>query len=225
MASRILLIGTERWAATLRRNYELSHAASGKRARADTGRQLDLVIVDAASMYISGERICRDMRARFPDASMLLISDSAQAEADLILSADLTSRRLMGAVKRLLSADRQAIIRCGPFVLNRISRILFAHGRHVPLNPKLAALIELFLSHPNETLPRASIMQEVWQTHYLGDTRTLNVHIRRARKLLEKDPQQPVYLKTVRGQGYRLEIDSQSKSGPTAPASNERDMS
>ena len=79
-------------------------------------------------------------------------------------------------------------------------------GRRIPLNPKLAGLLELLMSKPNQTLPRTQIMQEVWSTTYLGDVRTLYVHIRRARDVLEPDRKNPVYLKTVRGQGYRLEI-------------------
>lgn len=172
-------------------------------------------------MYISGERICRDMRARFPGASLLLISSLAGAvDADLVLSAGLTSRRLRGAATRLLSADSGDSICCGPFVLNRTTRILRAHGKRAQLSPKLAGLIALLMSHPNQTLPRATIMQEVWKTQYLGDTRTLNVHIRRARQFLETDPQNPVYLKTVRGQGYRLEIKRKAENRRTAPVSN-----
>lgn len=161
-------------------------------------------------MYISGERISRDMKARFPDAAQILISGARQADgaarADIILNADATARQLHGAVSRLLSADPKDSICCGPFRLNRTTRILHAHGRPIPLNPKLADLIELLMSCPNQTLPRARIMQEVWNTAYLGDTRTLYVHIRRAREIMEGDPANPVYLKTVRGQGYRLEI-------------------
>lgn len=210
MASRLLLIGTARWAATLRRNYQVDHVASGIKARAFAGRQFSLVVVDAASMYISGERICRDMRARFPDAALVLISKAPHAEdghADhIIQSAGLTARQLNRALSRILSAETLDAIHCGPFTLNRTTRTLLAHGRRAQLNPKLAGLIELLMSRPNETLPRASIMQAVWKTEYLGDTRTLNVHIRHARQVMETDPQNPVYLKTVRGQGYRLEI-------------------
>lgn len=210
MSDRILLIGTARWAATLRRHAKVAQARSGKGARTFDGQRFGLIVVDAASMYISGERISRDMKARFPDAMQILISGSLQAdsktEADVILDADVTARQLNGAVSRLLSADPQDSIRCGPFRLNRTTRILHSHGRPIPLNPKLAGLIGLLMSCPNQTLPRAQIMQEVWNTAYLGDTRTLYVHIRRAREILERDPENPVYLKTARGQGYRLEI-------------------
>lgn len=210
MRDQILLIGTARWAATLRRHAEVAQAQSGKGADAFGGQRFSLIVIDAASMYISGERISRDMKPRFPDATQILISGSLQSasktEADVVLDADVTARQLNGVVSRLLSADRQDTICCGPFRLNRTTRILHTHGRPIPLNPKLAGLIGLLLSRPNQTLPRAQIMQAVWKTAYLGDTRTLYVHIRRAREVLERDPENPVYLKTVRGKGYRLEI-------------------
>lgn len=210
MASRILLIGTARWLATLRRNYDVAWARSGIQARMYAGQRFSLIIVDAASMYISGERICRDMKRRFPEPTLMLISPSAQADraadADIVLGAPLTARTLTAAVSRLLAADPNDVISCGPFTLNRTTRILQAHGKSAPLNPKLTGLIELFMSRPNETLPRGDIMRRVWKTAFLDDTRTLNVHIRHARKLLETNPQEPVYLKTVRGTGYRLEI-------------------
>ena len=171
-------------------------------------------------MYISGERICRDMKRRFPESTLMLISTSAQADsaadADIVLNAPLTARALTAAVSRLL-AEPHEVIRCGPFTLNRTARILQAHGRHAPLSPKLAGLIELFMSRPNETLTRADIMRQVWKTAYLDDTRTLNVHIRQARKLLETNPKKPAYLKTVRGIGYRLEVvPEKTKSPPLA---------
>ncbi len=210
MADRILLIGTARRAASLRRQAEVAQAQSGKGARAFDGQRFNLIVIDAASMYISGERISRDLKARFPESAQILISGALQAEgaieADLILDADVTARQLTGAVARLLSADPQDAICCGPFRLHRTTRILHSRGRPIPLNPKLAGLMVLLMSRPNQTLSCAHIMREVWKTAYLGDTRTLYVHIRRAREVLETDPENPVYLKTVRGQGYRLEI-------------------
>ena len=216
MAKRILLIGTARWAAALQRQAELARAPSGLRAKAFIEQTFDLIVVDAASMYISGERVCRDLKARFPRTALILLRKPGNAEdassADLILSDPVTARQLSAAVSRLLSADPRDIIRCGPFELNRTTRTLLAHGARSQLSPKLAGLIELFMLHPNETLPRVDIMRRVWKTAYLGDTRTLTVHIRHARALLELAPKRPRYLKTLRGLGYRLEIDAQEET-------------
>ena len=176
-------------------------------------------------MYTTGERICSDLKARFPMSMMIHIRPdqpaSAEQAADIVLGSPLTARHLTGVVSRLLNNDPLDTVSCGPFIMNRTTRILQAHGRQVQLNPKLAALIELFLLHPNEILPRAKIMQRVWKTNYLGDTRTLNVHIRHARRVLEENPQDPKHLKTIRGTGYRLEVSAEkAKSRQLLPDSD-----
>ena len=127
--------------------------------------------------------------------------------ADVTLYPPLSTRKLIGVVSRILQENPMDTIRCGPFLLNRTTRILQTRRQEVQLNPKLAELIELFMTHPNQVLERETIMQQVWNTDYMGDTGTLNVHIRYARNALEDNKQKPVYLKTVRGVGYRLDVD------------------
>jgi DNA-binding winged helix-turn-helix (wHTH) protein len=72
-------------------------------------------------------------------------------------------------------------------------------------------LMGLFLQHPDQTLERKHIMQQVWETDYLEDTRTLDVHIRWLRKVVEPNPRKPKYLVTVRGIGYRFEIPDEDE--------------
>ncbi len=83
-------------------------------------------------------------------------------------------------------------------------RTLVAHGNETQLTPKQALLVETFLRHPRETLARKRLMEAVWDTEYMGDTRTLDVHIRWIRKAMEVGGN-PRYLMTVRGVGYRLD--------------------
>jgi DNA-binding response OmpR family regulator len=68
--------------------------------------------------------------------------------------------------------------------------------------------MEVFMQHPDETLDRKTLMTQVWETDYMGDTRTLDVHVRWIRKAIETDPGKPRYLKTVRGIGYCLDLSS-----------------
>ncbi|MCA9909541.1 MAG: winged helix-turn-helix domain-containing protein, partial [Anaerolineae bacterium] len=82
------------------------------------------------------------------------------------------------------------------------------------LTPKLSQLVEIFLRHPGQTLDRKLLMAQVWDTDYLGDTRTLDVHIRWFRRAVEDNPSKPLYLKTVRGIGYRLELPDMDDSAP-----------
>ncbi len=162
-------------------------------------------------MRTTGERICRAVRLHYPNCPMIHIQPERDLNlakvADVTLSPPFSTRKLIGVVSRILQEGLMDTICCGPFVLNRTTRILQAHRQEVQLQPKLAELIELFMTHPNQVLARETIMQQVWNTNYMGDTRTLNVHIRYARNVLEEDNQKPVYLKTLRGVGYRFEVD------------------
>lgn len=223
MSDRILLIGAASWQAALRRNWEVITAPSGKRAQLYADQyQFSLIIVDAVSMRITGERVCRAVKSQYPHCPLIHIRPSHSANpskvADATLSPPLSSRKLIGVVSRMLQEDLTDTLRCGPFLLNRSTRILQTPRQEVQLNPKLAELIALFMAHPNQVLERQTIMRKVWNTNYMGDTRTLNVHIYYARNALEDDRQKPVYLKTARGVGYWLDIPpaSQSKCGPAA---------
>lgn len=213
VAERILLIGASRRAAVLGRSWELVVAASGKRAKALVDeRGFDLIIVDALAMRLPGGRICRDIRRYYPDCPLIHICTKSAAKtsdaADVILSPPFSKRRLMAVVARVLQQEGMDVLECGPFTINRTIGVLQAHGKETRLSPKVADLIALFMTHPNQVLRREAIMRQVWKTSYLGDTRTLDVHIYYARDALEEDRRSPVYIKTLRGVGYRLEIDT-----------------
>ncbi len=98
--------------------------------------------------------------------------------------------------------------------MNRARRLLVVDGQETELTPKQALLIEMFFTNPGVTLDRRTLMEKVWQTDYLGDTRTLDVHVRWVRQMLEDDPSKPQYLQTVRGVGYRLEVETHSMGLP-----------
>jgi len=72
------------------------------------------------------------------------------------------------------------------------------------LTPKQCRLLEVFMNNPKKVLSRKFLMREGWETDYMGDTRTLDVHIRWLREKIEDDPSHPLYLQTVRGVGYRF---------------------
>ncbi len=207
----ILLVGKPQRSISLQRHWDVVVAPSGKRAiqYADT-HTFDLIIVDAVSMRTSGERICRLIKSQFTDCDMIHIHPKSTNKttkiAEVTLCPPLSARRLIGVIHRLLDDNIHSSIQCGPFEMNPTTRTLTAHGQDVQLNPKLADLIELFFKHPNEILDRETIMKRVWDTSYMGDTRTLDVHIRHARNVLENGQKRPQFLKTVRGVGYRLEV-------------------
>ena len=170
--------------------------SSGKEARSIAGQnQFDLIVLDAVSMHTSGARICSDLKQVYTDCPLVHIRakhlSRRPKHADFTIHPPISTRKLKGIIKRLLRDNPHDTISCGPYLLNRTTRILQVHGRETALNPKLATLIELFLTHPNQILDRATIMKRVWNTDYLGDMRTLYVHIRHARTVMETDPIAP----------------------------------
>lgn len=171
-----------------------------------------LIIVNAATMRSSGSRICRRFRKIKPDVPLIHIRGEAEdkdeeCQADEYLQLPFTPRKLMNRVKSLLPANvlTEEVVRYGPITFFRTKRSVEVNGRgETKLTPKLAHLLEEFLRHPNQLVTRKQLMIDVWKTDYVGDTRTLDVHIRWVREILEEDPTHPRLLLTVRGRGYRL---------------------
>lgn len=213
-AAKILLIGRNQaknvsLLNALKKRYDLTVAVNGAEGLALAGaHQPDAVIIDAVSLRTPGDRICRDVRERLGDVPIVHIHPDAHAEsqADIVLSHPFTSRKLVNCVERLLKLNDDQVVTCGALSLNIPRRVLMAHGVETQLTPKLALLVEMFLRAPGQTISRKAIMEGVWKTDYLGDTRTLDVHIRWIRRAIESDPGKPRYLLTVRGVGYRLDM-------------------
>jgi DNA-binding response OmpR family regulator len=181
--------------------------------------QLDLVVYDASSMRSSGFRTCRRLRKLLPDTPLIYCRDVDQMEdrtigADIYLAQPFTARKLINRIRALLPADdmKEEIVRAGQltFYPSKRSVEVAGHGER-RLTPKLACLLEEFLRHPNEILDRQMLMQTVWNTSYFGDTRTLDVHVRWMREVIEKNPARPKILKTVRGMGYIFSIPSKKR--------------
>lgn len=97
-------------------------------------------------------------------------------------------------------------LRAGGFSLDLDRRcVVRKDGIEERLTPKECALLYTFINRGGQVLTRRFLMKEIWETDYLGDTRTLDVHVRWLREKIEEEPSQPVYLRTVRGVGYRFE--------------------
>lgn len=181
--------------------------------------QPDLMIYDATTMRSSGARTCRRLRKILEDIPLIHCRNSSQKErpnahADYYLLHPFTSRKLLNRVKAMLPVDvmREEIVRCGDITLYRHKRsVAMGDQSESQLTPKQADLLEAFIRHPYQILSRRELMQSVWQTDYLGDTRTLDVHIRWVREHIEKDPAKPSRLLTVRGRGYMFKLTDSSE--------------
>ena len=184
-----------------------------------TGNRPDIVVFDASSMRSSGVRSCRRIRRAIGDTPIIhcLAADRIEdrtAEADIYLVMPFTSRKLINRIRALLPADdlKEEIVRAGNLTFFLLKRSVDVAGRgESRLTPKLARLLEEFLRHPNEILGRHHLIETVWNTNYFEDTRTLDVHIRWLREIIEVDPAKPKLVKTLRGMGYIFNVPSKGK--------------
>lgn len=216
--ARVLLLESERTStpsfgpALEKRGYQVSieHSAQAALKRHGAGGP-DLVVLDAASLKTSGARICRQLRAGLNSTPIVLVADprnspDAHCGASAVLVTPFTPRKLLNTVARLLPADEGAFLQVGPIKLNLAQKRIRCGDREEKVTPKQAKLLEMFLRSPGQLLSRKAIIKHVWDTDYVGDTRTLDVHISWLRGVIEPNPRKPRYLKTIRGQGYRLDV-------------------
>lgn len=227
-AARILLIGRTpangaSVANALIKHYPVLTASSGKLAiQLAQENPIRVVVLDAISMRTPGDRICNEFRAAQPALSLVHLHPGPKANvrsnADVVLLHPVTARRLLSSIDAMLQDKSDDFLVCGPFKVNRTRRLLIANGQETQLTPKQLLLIETFFTNPCLTLDRRTLMEKVWQTDYVGDTRTLDVHIRWVREMIEADPSHPLYLRTVRGVGYRLDVPEVETAATPQPA-------
>jgi DNA-binding response OmpR family regulator len=216
--AKILLVESDRTtvpshsSALLKRGFALFVENSPKKVveRART-TEPEVIVLDAISLRSTGLRLCRQIRKEVEDCPIVLITRSIMTEsnavgASAVLIPPFTPRKLLNTVQRLLPSDAENSLQAGPIRLNLKQRKVSCGGREDQVTPKEARLLEVFLRHPGVLLTRKFLIKTVWDTDYTGDTRTLDVHISWLRQILEPDPVSPRYLKTIRGQGYRLDI-------------------
>ena len=215
-ATRVLLIESARnhsasFAASLKRKYQVQIAHSGKQGLALALEQPPhVIVVDAVSLRTSGDRICARLRNNLEQLPLIHIRaqgiSKRDSVADVLLTPPFTARKLINRIERFIVPPKGKIVEAGPFSLNVESQTLTTPWTEKKLTPKLVELMTLFMRHCDQTLERKKIMLDVWKTDYMGDTRTLDVHIRWLRKAIEPNPRKPQFITTVRGVGYRFVI-------------------
>lgn len=196
-----------------KKKYDVGSVASGSAALAHIDADLpDILIVDAASMRSSGKRICASLKSQAPAIPLVLILGenadlSDPACADVVLQMPFTTQKLLNRIKPLLPQEPKHVIRIGPIHLDLQNRSVRCEERQGRLTPRLVMLLRAFMAQPGEMIQRETLFSKVWETEYTDDTRTLDVHISWLRQALEDDPRHPRFIKTVRGMGYRLDVD------------------
>jgi len=207
--------------------YHVSVANNGREglALAQQGDP-DVVILDVMMPQMDGWDVCRALRQKstVPILMLTALGDEVDRILGLELGADdyltkpFSTRELIARLKALLrrvdldrrqqTADDQIVV--GNLRLELAAHRAFKDDQELQLRQKEYDLISLLLSRPGEVISRAEFFDRVWGTDWLGDTRTLDVHIRWLREKIEEDPSQPRLIQTVRGVGYRFAAEGQS---------------
>ncbi len=197
-----------------RKGYDVTVARTKRQATSRIrATPPDILVVDARSFGVVGLKMSESLRARLDGVLTILLVDKDHARLenppDALMTPPFTSHKLLYRIKKVAGRVRPREahkLRGGPLVLDPDSRTLYNGNQSVHLRPKEVLLLALFLQNPGKVLSRQELMKQVWETEYLGDTRTLSVHVRWLREKIEDDPSQPQFLRTVRGVGYRFEV-------------------
>jgi two-component system response regulator RegX3 len=212
-----LTIGLER------EGFDVAIARDGQQAVALFAKsRFDVVLLDLMLPKMSGLDVCRTIRTT-SDVPIIIVSAKGE-EVDMVLMLEIGAddyvtkpyrlRELVARIRAVLrrretpeqgDENEEQLLR-GPIRMDIDARRCFVNDTEVKLRKKEFALLRLLLENPGRVLTREVIIDRVWGSDYVGDTKTLDVHIKRLRSLIEDDPKNPVHITTVRGVGYRFEL-------------------
>lgn len=171
-----------------------------------------LVVIDASSMRTNGKRICQSLHQQKNGLPVILVLDkdsdrNDNYDANALLFLPFTMQKLVNRVKHLLPIQDTGGLRIGPLMLDVEQHRAILKDKQIQLTPRLVVLLKILMEHPGEVINREDMFRKAWETDYTGDTRSLDVHMSWLRQALEENPRHPEYIKTIRGVGYRLDID------------------
>jgi two-component system response regulator RegX3 len=203
-----------------REGYGVAVASDGRGAlERFRSENPSLVILDLMLPEISGLDVCRQIRQISNVPIIMVTAKDSEADkvsgleigADDYVTKPFSIRELVSRVRAHLrrvemsgGTPGSAMLAGGPVELDPERHEVRIRGELVPLPPKEFALLEILLRRKGRLLTRDHLIGEVWGADYFGDTKTLDVHVKRLRQKVEEDPHEPTHLVTVRGLGYRF---------------------
>jgi len=205
--------------------YSVSIAEDGRRAvELFTQGDFSLVLLDLMLPELSGVEVCRAIRATSQVPIIMLTAKDSEVDivvglelgADDYVTKPYSSRELLARIKAVLrrhvpsGADDDALLTSGHLTLDADRHTLTVNGTMTAIPLKEFELLEYLMRNAGRVLTRGQIIDRIWGSDYFGDTKTLDVHIKRIRSRIEVDPANPELILTVRGLGYRFE-DASSK--------------
>jgi two-component system, OmpR family, response regulator RegX3 len=182
----------------------------------------DLVLLDVMLPRVSGVDVCRPIRASGTRTPIIMVT-AKTSEIDTVVGLEVGADDYVSKPYRLreLVARMRAVLRrtppeddavkegdvldVGDLRLDPERHEVFLHGKEVSLPLKEFELLELLMVNAGRVLTRETLIDRVWGPHYVGDTKTLDVHVKRLRSRIEDNPSRPERITTIRGLGYKLE--------------------
>ena len=199
--------------------FEVSLASTGPDALSEFDRTgADIVLLDLMLPGLPGTEVCRRIRAT-SNVPIIMVS-AKDTEVDKVVGLELgaddyvikpySPRELVARIRAVLRRGVEpdpapATLEAGAVRMDVDRHVVTVKGEEVRLPLKEFELLEMFLRNPGRVLTRGQLIDRVWGSDYVGDTKTLDVHVKRLRAKIEPDPATPSYLVTVRGLGYKLE--------------------
>ncbi|HEY9412048.1 MAG TPA: response regulator transcription factor [Jiangellaceae bacterium] len=200
--------------------FEVAVAATGDAALEEFDRGgADLVLLDLMLPGLPGTEVCRQLRQRSNVPVIMLTAKDSEVDkvvglelgADDYVTKPFSSRELVARIRAVLRRGTEpselspAILEAGPVRMDVDRHVVTVDGGSVRLPLKEFELLELLLRNSGRVLTRGQLIDRIWGADYVGDTKTLDVHVKRLRAKIEPDPAVPTFLLTVRGLGYKLE--------------------
>ena len=201
--------------------FEVSVAATGTQALTEFDRTgADIVLLDLMLPEMSGTEVCRQLRAKTNVPIIMVTARDAEIDkvvgleigADDYVTKPYSPRELVARIRAVLRRNANEAVEvatptlaAGPVRMDVERHVVSVGGEAVPLPLKEFELLELLLRNAGRVLTRGQLIDRVWGADYVGDTKTLDVHVKRLRSKIEPEPSTPRYLITVRGLGYKFE--------------------
>ena len=203
-----------------REGYDVAVADTGPTAIEEFDRGgADLVLLDLMLPGLPGTEVCRAIRQRSNVPVIMVTAKDSEIDkvvglelgADDYVTKPFSARELVARIRAVLRRGDDAdeapspAIEAGPVRMDVDRHVVTVDGQHVQLPLKEFELLEMLLRKPGRVLTRMQLIDRVWGSDYVGDTKTLDVHVKRLRSKIEPDPTTPRHLVTVRGLGYKFE--------------------
>ena len=203
-----------------REGFETSLVTTGPDALAEFDRGgADLVLLDLMLPGMSGTEVCRTLRAR--SSVPVIMVTARDSEIDKVVGLELgaddyvtkpySARELVARIRAVLrrrggeEEAPESLLVAGPVRMDVESHVVDVNGTEVALPLKEFDLLEYLMRNAGRVLTRGQLIDRVWGADYVGDTKTLDVHVKRLRAKIEPDPAAPRHLLTVRGLGYKIQ--------------------